>query len=292
MWRMFSVSLAVVILFCAPASAKDPYANWTGFYAGLNAGYNWGRSNTISTTTTDVFDPYVGPPFFATWGAASATSASGAARAPLDGFIGGGQLGYNLRLDKFFVAGMEADIQGADAHGDGSFTGTAPLAPPHADIAVSSVVNVERSLDYLGTLRGRLGGLITPTLLVYGTGGLAYGGVHEETTITSTVIPPICTPGVGCVTNSGAFGSNSDIRVGWTVGGGFEWLLPPNWSVKAEYLYYDLGSASWSSSPLTFFNFTGSTPLGDVLSRANPVSTTRFNGDIVRVGLNYHFGGP
>lgn len=276
-------------VYRAPENAvgyKDgPAVAWTGFYAGLNAGYTWGRNDTIGTTTADVFDPYVGAPFFAPWGAASAKSATGAAHAPLDGFIGGGQLGYNLQFYNSFVAGVEADINGSGARGEGSFAGSTPLLN-HPDITIAATGNVERSLDYLGTLRGRLGGLVTPSLLVYGTGGLAYGEVHGQTTITQTQItnPPIF------VTNSGSVGSITDTRVGWTVGGGLEWLLSAKLSIKAEYLFYDLGSVSWRGSPLTFFNFTGSTPLGDPLSHANPVSSARFNGDIVRLGLNYHFG--
>jgi outer membrane immunogenic protein len=284
---MFSVSLAVVALFCAPANANDPRASWTGFYAGLNAGYDWSRDNNISTVTTDAFDFFA--PIGFPWGAVSAETASGIAHTPLNGFIGGGQLGYNLQFDKFFVGGIETDIDilGSN-HSNGSFSGAEPLSPVNAPgLSIVAVGNVERSLDYIGTLRGRLGGLITPTVLLYGTGGLAYGGVHGDTTLTQMTSPLVP------VVSSNSAGSISDTRVGWTVGSGLEWLLPPHWSFKAEYLYYDLGNVSWSSSPITFTNFTATSPppADLIISRANPVSSTRFNGDIVRVGLNYHFGG-
>jgi outer membrane immunogenic protein len=286
MWRLFCVSLAVVTLFCAPASAKDPHANWTGFYAGLNAGYDWGRSDNISTTSTDAFDLFaISPAPGFPWGAVSAATATGNAHAPLNSFVGGGQLGYNWQFEKFGVTGIEADIDVLSSnHSDGSFANSAPLLPGAPALLINSVASVDRSLDYIGTLRGRLGGLVTPTLLLYGTGGLAYGGVHGETVITQGTTPVVAVP------SSGSAGNISDIRFGWTVGGGLEWLLPPHWSFKAEYLYYDLGTVSWASSPLAFINFTGTSPPGSTISIANPVSSTRFNGDIVRVGLNYHFG--
>ena len=65
-------------------------------------------------------------------------------------------------------------------------------------------------------MRGRVGYLFTPTLLIYGTAGFAYGGVD-------------------------AFGF-SNTRTGWTAGGGLEWLFAPHWSAKVEYLYVDLAS--------------------------------------------------
>ena len=70
---------------------------------------------------------------------------------------------------------------------------------------------------------------------------------------------------------------------GWTAGGGVEWLFYPNWSLKVEYLYYDLGHVNFTMSPLV--NFVGGVPVTVGASTAS----TRFNGNIVRAGLNYHF---
>jgi outer membrane immunogenic protein len=86
-----------------------------------------------------------------------------------------------------------------------------------------------------------------------------------------------------------SFGSFSNTRVGWTAGGGGEWLFAPNWSAKVEYLYYDLGNATYSLSPLVGIGGPGSAVIGSVFSTALPQSTTRFRGSIVRAGLNYHF---
>jgi outer membrane immunogenic protein len=85
-----------------------------------------------------------------------------------------------------------------------------------------------------------------------------------------------------------SFGGLSNSRVGWTAGGGAEWLFAPNWSVKVEYLYYDLGSVTYGLSPLT----NTFTDTGAVAWSSSPFATTRFTGNIVRAGLNYHFIWP
>jgi outer membrane immunogenic protein len=119
------------------------------------------------------------------------------------------------------VVGVEADFQGTSMRSGGNsnfilfpdpnFPGSflTPLAPGG---------NPGIALNWFGTVRGRAGFLIMPTLLVYGTGGFAYGGV------------------------SGGFSNFENTRTGWTAGGGVEWLFLPNWSAKAEYLYTDLNS--------------------------------------------------
>lgn len=110
--------------------------------------------------------------------------------------LGGGQIGYNYQLSPLFVAGLETDFQGTSS----------------------------RNLDWFGTVRGRLGITpLSPNLLVYGTGGFAYGEVRD---------------GWNTVNNVGT---------GWTAGGGVEWAFHPNWSAKVEYLYTDLsgGNNGW-----------------------------------------------
>ncbi|MBM3564345.1 MAG: porin family protein, partial [Alphaproteobacteria bacterium] len=156
-----------------------------------------------------------------------------------------------------------------------------------ANEVIVSALTTSKRLDYIGTVRGRLGWLFTPTLLAYGTGGLAYGGVSVSTSIAQfnndcAQFPGACISGAAF--SSGAF---SDTRVGWTVGGGLEWMFWPNWSAKVEYLYYDLGNVSYSAGALTTLGntiFAGSVVAG-VVSQTQ----TRFNGNIVRAGVNYHF---
>lgn len=138
------------------------------------------------------------------------------------GFIGGFQAGYNFQFASPFVLGIEADL---------SFTG----------MSAGSY-----SLDYLGTVRARLG-YSFDRFLVYGTGGFAYGqGSADFFSL-----------------------SSSATQTGWTLGVGAEAAIDRNWSMRAEYLYVDLGST-------TFPTFVG------------PVATG-LDANILRAGVNYRF---
>jgi outer membrane immunogenic protein len=289
----FAADLAPPPVYLPP----PPVMTWTGFYAGLNAGYTFGGSNSVDVETAgrgggitgegselEKLHPFLigapdesfdqSPRVIADAVAASATHVVSLHNS---GFIGGGQVGYNLQFANSWLVGIEADIQGTGARSSASAIGIVPIFgfPPSSAQAQSNI-SVNNAVDYLGTVRGRLGYLVTPTLLIYGDGGFAYGGVHEGVDIASTLPPS----GLGL---SPAFGSFTNTRPGWTAGGGLEWLFSPNWSVKAEYLYYDLGRVTFGVGGLTLAT-AGATFFTDL-----PVASTRFNGHIVRVGLNYHF---
>lgn len=263
----------------APAPpAPPPPPTWTGFFVGVNAGASFGGSGAV--TTTDYPTSFVD-----TWNTELVAS-SGLANTVIGGsktgFIGGGQIGYNYQYGEAWLLGLVADIQGI-AQGSASasaFGAGAPADFPDETIVSSSLAT--KSIDYLGTVRGRIGYAVTPTVLAYATGGLAYGGVKSSSSITQANL------GVGDVgfaeDHFSSFGNYSSTRVGWIVGGGVEWMFAPNWSVNAEYLHYDLGRATYSLSALAFFG-------GDVapLYSSAPVASTRFNGNIVRAGISYHF---
>ena len=260
----------------------DPVMNWTGFYVGANAGATWDNTwLSVVTTTAFINTPSLSP-LGTTAGPAAAVASTGKFGVGTGGFIGGVQAGYNYQMGRY-VVGVETDIQGIGG-ADGFFTATqaAPRTGFPGDFMVATVAVSER-LNYLGTLRGRAGFLVQPGLLLYGTGGLAYGGVQASTSISGMPLPAT---GTSSFAGSGGFGATT--RVGWTVGGGGEWKLTPHWSVKAEYLYYDLGSISYGTTPMTAFLATG------VLNFTNvSTSSGRVNGNLARVGVNYEFGaGP
>lgn len=256
---------------------------WTGFYVGLNAGGTWSNSNNISYAS---FPGGCNPGFLGCAAVPSssqllaAVSSGNIGSGNQGGFIGGGQVGYNWQFYNSFLVGIEADIQGV-AGSRNNTTSTAALQNPNFTNLLVQTTSVSRSLDYIGTVRGRLGWLATPTLLVYGTGGLAYGGVSLNYGSVGTELRDATLP--NSYFSAAAF---SDTRVGWTAGGGVEWMFWPNWSAKVEYLYYDLGRATVAASPLIN---VGTTIPGATYSSAFPQVTTRFNGNIVRAGLNYHF---
>jgi outer membrane immunogenic protein len=242
--------------------------NWTGFYIGGNAGYSWGRSNTDVTyfnTVTGV--PIVPPP-------GSITSGS----FDMNGGIAGGQAGYNWQTSNW-VLGLEADIQWSGERGSALFrcgaTATGGVCLPGLTFlppgATGTTLALEQSLEWFGTVRGRAGLLATPKVLLYATGGLAYGSIKSN-----GVIAGFNPNGLGLA----ALGSNTDTRVGWTVGAGVEGMITQNWTAKLEYLYMDLGRFNAGT-------FT--------LAPASPIAanvSSKFTDHILRAGINYKFGGP
>ena len=260
----------------APAPLPPPPAplyNWTGFYAGLNAGFHWGR-NCVNTVTTTVFS------VIEVVGSAIASQGTGSTCPDDNGFIGGGQVGYNWQFTNW-VIGLETDIQGASNNNNQDTITNVGTFPGFSS---TGTITSEKDLRWLGTVRGRLGFLAAPSFLIYGTGGLAYGKVDATTTVSEGLrfsnvnvnAPPF-----------DASGSFSDTRTGWTAGGGVEWMFAPNWSVKAEYLYFDLGQVTWSSANLNQFIIV--IPVAARTTVSASQSTTRFNGDIIRAGINWHF---
>jgi outer membrane immunogenic protein len=258
---------------------RAPAFAWTGFYAGVNAGYTFNSLNS-DTASTNTF-AFPGAGLVAT---AVTTLANSSVPITNDGFIGGAQVGYDWQFAWFassLVAGVEADIQGVSGKGSSSFASSASLAP--FSNTLNQTAAVSSKLDYLGTLRGRLGilvGFLGTTVLYYATGGVAYGGVSASTTVTQnlTGISPYTPP---TWTGSGAY---SGTRVGWAAGLGAEWLFFSHWSTSFEYLHYDLGSPSYGMSPLV--SNAGVIRPATVNSLT---ATTPFNGEILRAGVNYHF---
>jgi outer membrane immunogenic protein len=274
----------------APPPVVAPVYNWTGFYVGGNVGGNWMESNSVNSVGTPIF---ANPLSTTTTSAALAAAVAGVttpiAVGNASGFIGGAQAGYNYQSNRF-VAGIETDIQGLSGRSAGNVATAVALAPPFNANTVNTTLAVDRSVQWLGTLRGRLGITATPSLLLYGTGGLAYGGVRSDTSITQAL------NGAGAATVNAPYGSSaglSETRVGWTAGAGAEWMLTGNWTAKLEYLHYDLGSDSYGS---TLSNIVvppgGAVPTGAAFYTLGARSSTSFRGDIVRVGVNYKFGGP
>ncbi|MEF3366007.1 porin family protein [Methylocystis sp. 9N] len=280
---------------------------WTGFYAGLNAGYGFGTTNQVNTASFPVQDTLAAltaplSPFLVSnfrFGSSSLAN-TGTANVNQNGFIGGGQIGYNWQFYNSFVAGVEADIQGAGIRGRGGYSGVGADSLNFANLVTVNRTaigsgDIQAGIDWMGTVRGRLGWLALPTLMVYGTGGLAYGGVYANATHSaagtaslSVLGFPIASLGAPVVPGTARY---SDTRVGWTAGGGFEWMLMPGWSVKAEALYYDLGSATMASSPVIYMSpisipFLG---IGGPLAANVPTSRIKYDGVIARAGVNYHF---
>jgi outer membrane immunogenic protein len=196
----------------------------------------------------------------------------------MNGAIAGGQIGYNWQSNNW-VFGLEADAQWSDEKGGGVFNCAAtliggPCLPGLTFLpagATGTILAIDQHLEWFGTVRGRVGMLVTPRVLLYGTGGLAYGSFK-----TTGALAGFNGNGVAVA----SIGSNSDIRFGWTVGAGVEGKITNNWSAKLEYLYMDFDTFRAGTFSLA--------PLATVGANVD----TRFHDHVLRVGLNYTFGGP
>jgi outer membrane immunogenic protein len=211
---------------------------WTGFYLGAHAGYGWG-----SFKPSDV-DP-----------ALDALIDENLEHNP-SGEVFGVQAGYNWQRSRW-VFGIEGDVAGTNV--DGKLTYDFDLVNGGVDTFTDHQTS---EIQYLATLRGRIG-IDVGSVLLYATGGLAVGRV--DTTFNVTNVGP------GPLLDGSISGSDSATHVGYAVGGGVETWLRPDLSVKAEYLYADLGDKTYQ-------------PVASV-----PGEPFSLDMQLVRVGLNYHF---
>jgi outer membrane immunogenic protein len=236
----------------APVVAPVPMFVWTGFYVGLNGGYAIGDGGT-STIGTAGFQGLIAPGVV-----------PGSLNTKADGFIGGAQIGYNVQFGAL-VVGVETDIQFTDMKKTAGFIG-APVLGTQLNTSTTS------EMEYFGTLRARLGFTPFDRLLVYGTGGLAYGHIKTSSGVVGVQAP-------GLVWS----GSDSETKFGWTIGAGLEYAFTNNLTLKGEYLYYDLGKTTVSALGNAAVRGTAA------LNGIDYVSSTENRGSIIRAGLNYKF---
>jgi outer membrane immunogenic protein len=233
-------------VYKAPPPVAAPWS-WTGFYGGLNGGYAFGVDKTY-----DILE-FNGTSFVPATSALPGTYNT-------QGGLAGGQIGANYQAGSL-VFGLEADIDWS--HIQGSYVDD-PSAPPSGQSVITGTV------EWFGTVRGRFG-IAQDRWLAFATGGLAYGGVQGGVSNYTGASSPYLT--------------DRHTFVGWTAGGGLEYVVSGNWSLKAEYLYVDLGEKEFSISDPT--NLCGCTnaSVGYVVSKSN--NTVEFS--VIRVGINYKF---
>jgi outer membrane immunogenic protein len=244
----------------APVFVPPPFT-WTGFYVGLNVGGIWTSGSRSATLFAPAVFPFPVQTFF-----------PGGLGNGQSGVIGGGQAGYNWQTGAF-VLGVETDFQGTSLSKSVDVVGS-PFAgfgvPPNL-LGDTLAIHAKASLDWLGTTRGRVGFVVTPDnrLMIYGTGGVAYGGGSANFSVFDA--------------NTGAFwtGNPSSSRVGWTAGGGVEYAWTNNWTIKAEYLYADLGKSNFTSVG----NLAAATFFPGVYASGH----ISYNASIFRAGVNYKF---
>jgi outer membrane immunogenic protein len=265
--------------------APPPVIGWSGFYVGANAGYGWANSDVGFAG-----DNFVGA-FLVNPGTVFAGATPlGPASFRSQGLSAGLQAGYNWQVSPAWLVGFETDINWSRIDGDGQSGNL--LAP---GVPLFQTMIVDRKISSYGTVRARLGWLPTPNVLLYGTGGFAYGRIRESVTevLTSPAFPagtPVTITGGGtslaCVLNAPCLtGNSSRIATGWAAGFGSEFAVSPNVSVKGEYLYLNLGGDS-------FHAVAPATTVGSPIPASVTASYNHVNLHTVRIGINYRFGGP
>jgi len=158
------------------------------------------------------------------------------------GGIVGGTFGYNWQFSNWIV-GLETDLAWSGIKGEETICGKA-----HNQICPTE-------LRTFGTARGRVGYLALPNTMIFAAGGLAYGEIKaykEDVAVTG----------------------GDDWRAGWTIGGGFETMFAPHWSVKVEYLYA---------------TFDGTATTYTITATTTPIAAVERDVQMVRAGINWHF---
>jgi outer membrane immunogenic protein len=207
-----------------------PIFTWTGLYLGGEVGYQWGDVTKSS---------------FNSAGAFAANEPTGLPT----GVVGGAHIGYNWQMSQI-VIGLEGDVEGSSLHS--------------SSVDTTGVVSTSAREPFEASIRGRVG-FAWDRALIYGTGGAAFGSLHNTAT-------NLTTGGVDTFDTS---------RVGWTVGGGVEYAVSNNWSIRAEYRYTDLGNFTD-----TLTNSTGAMAGGPFAIHIHNIDNA------VRAGFSYKFDPP
>jgi outer membrane immunogenic protein len=226
-----------------PPPVPPPQAHrWTGFYAGGHLGGGWSANGSATVTDPTGFVG-IAPTSFSSSGKGS--------------FIGGAQVGYNWQFASPLVVGVEGDWTGANL--------SETAGPVPGPIAYTSTLR--RNVNSLFSVRGRVG-YAADTMLYYFTAGGAWGRTGYSANTFNTIGRAPAYPT--------AFNNTAQ---GYVLGGGLEYALNTNWSVRAEYLYYHLGGASQNALGIP-------TPGNGFLN----YSWNAFQANVVRVGVDYQFG--
>lgn len=245
---IFACTGLALTTFAGPEPIRDykdkvvapvpPPCDWHGFYIGANIGGQWGES---STTDLDGYNAVL-------------VRRGDRSRYDEEGFVGGGQVGYNFQW-KWLVVGVEGDIGRMDLDGAGIMPGSVPFY--HSDTIATT------DSDFYATFRDRIGIAFNHWLFYATGGGIA---VNYSTTVLDTNLTP---PGSATIN-----AREQEIDWGWCAGGGVEYMITCHWSIKGEYLHFDLDNQDFHA-PSNFgrdFHWSAQT-----------------KGNIARAGINYHF---
>lgn len=233
-------------------------AGWGGFYMGLHAGYGFGNANATSRTDVGALTVFA-PASFDMGG---------------HGPLFGGQIGYNWQSGNW-VLGLEGDVSGVGISGFDSRPPIGVLGYTAPTTTFSGENFMRQSVDWVVSARGRVGHTLGSGL-IYATGGAAWAGIDYQA---STREPLNICGGTGCSWPA-AF---RDVRSGWVIGAGYEWLAASNWTLRGEYLFYRFDGTG-ATSPTVAFTAT-------CVTCQATYNWAGLDLHAIRLALNYKWGG-
>ena len=222
-----------------------PVADWSGVYVGLEGGYGWGKQNF-----DPAFDPFSGPVGMAVdlpWAEGGHPSIGSVTQR---GGLFGGFFGVQKQWGSW-VLGLEGDIDGASIKGSATSSAVENLASAflvcalQGECLTSSTrsVSIDSKIDMLGSVRGKVGFVLAPDWLLYGTGGLAFAHVKNTVTVNET---DHYNDAGGWVESNTMSASGGTSMFGWAAGAGVDWKFWHDagsaWILGVEYLHYGFGT--------------------------------------------------
>ena len=261
-----AVALAAIFFPAPRAQADDPSpgdANpaWSGFHAGASLGEKWSRNTWNTSAVTNFGTPIT-------------LDGTQQRNFDLDTFRIGGFLGYDYQFAPLWVTGIEFDVASADqskptAGVPGCTINCAFTPGPSTD-----TTTVRSKWD--ASARLRLGYLVTPRALLYGTAGMAWENIQATAFCIHYGPSPSC---VGVAGSPSATSTDNAIRTGWTIGAGVDYRLSSSWILRGEYRYSNFGTANETLD------------LSSPTSAAGVILRLKSTMQIATVGVAYEFGG-
>ena len=179
--------------------------SWAGPYVGIEGGYAWGHSNVSDVNGYNAVSP-VGDFSYSP-----------------NGGVGNLYAGYNFQFD-WFVTGVEGEVGYFGLDGSAQY-------PPYVGVRTGADSIATTHAGWYGAITGRVG-VAFQNFLFFAKGGYAITGIKNSYTDSDPA-------GITLVS-----GTDTSNRNGWTVGGGVDYMITPNWVARLEYAYYDFGTAS------------------------------------------------
>jgi len=283
----------------APPAPVVAAFNWGGFYIGGNAGGSWRQVDLVPVDpairinqVSGVFIPGRGIVIVP-----GTTRDRPPLSADVSGFVGGGQVGFNIQSGRW-VYGVEGDVQATTGARSAAFTVVLPFTALSAPSPVTTARNFETEL--MASLRLRAGFAVWDRFLVYGTGGLAIARGKLTATDTFTI-----TPGPGAPPQSSDVGpqlggypfsigraTDTQTHVGWTLGVGGDWAVTDNIIVGVLYRHSDLGTKTYNVGTQGFGGINGpiATPAVSSVGLTTSGDSVKLTDDQVTARVSWRFG--